>query len=262
MPNQAIHDVMVWAGVHGEEHDPGVELVWSLGKYLLAMEGCTIDAAIANPRAFAVASRQIDVNLALVLQNPWDYEAYRSINPGMTLPDGVHRPWGRPDYERTLVPGLIRRSWGKDLIVDMHQNLWEGHQEDCAWVGPSVRPYVLGFIALCGITNVLVCDGGFQGYFPEAVLMDIYTESCRNNVAFWRDKLSRALREGLATPSLEDFKFYAQGDLSTAASLSLKGGPFEPLKEEVPHAAELFNVDRPVYSLLGGSREFVTPLAD
>jgi hypothetical protein len=226
MPDRkSIETVQVWVGMHGEEREPGEALHESLHADPLAGVSCDI----ANPRAFQLRQRYIDVNLALCLQNPGAYAG---------------------TYEAQLVPGILEKSQQSDLTVDIHQEAFGEH--DYAFVGPRVYPHVLGFIALVGINTIVVAETGIQGQQPGSVLLDIASQSQRNDVAFWRNKLAEAKREGLPIPPLETFRIYTHTDLMPEETrlVTAQQKQCAP-RQELPAAAELLGVDRPVYAAFG-----------
>lgn len=237
---KSIDTVQVWVGMHGEEREPGEALHESLRASPLPGVSCDV----ANPKAFELRQRYIDVNLALCLQDP---DAY----PGT--------------YEAQLVPHILEKSHQSDLTVDIHHEAFGEH--DYAFVGPRVYPHVLGFVALLGINTIVVAETGIQGRLPGAVLLDIAPGSHLNDISLWRSKLAEIRQAGLTSPSLDSLQFYAHADLMPDETLLVTGkqATCAP-RQELPSAAELLEVSRPVYAAFGyeagyqGFIEVIAPL--
>jgi hypothetical protein len=239
-----IEEAMVWAQVHGEEYDPGGPLVASLQAVPLIVDGRSAEGDIANPEAAADGVRYKEVNLAFCMEDPERYAG---------------------TYEAGLVPGILGRSEDKDLVVDVHQA--KDAKGDYAYIGAEVYPHVLGFVALTGIRDIVVAKTGIPGRLPQAVLVDVATDSGRDNVEYWRALLKIALKDGLSPPPLKGFRFLAHTDITyeERREIGIADQSFSALDELPPTAAKGLGIDRPVYSLYDTTPEqeaieIVTPL--
>ena len=237
-------DIMVWAGTHGSppkgEDGIGVPLVKSLQIQPIRTENGRVEGDLSNPEAVRRGVRFVEANLSLCFGNPEEF---------------------KDTYEGSLVPGILRRSKNRDLVLDMHQQC-QISDTDYVYVGSRVSPHVLGLAAAVGIKTVMVTDNGIQGYIPQAVIVDLSQNSERDDLDFWRSVLSTTLSEGLPSPSVEEFTIYAHGELTDSdhIRLGVKDRKFTPLVDEVPGASELLGVDRPVYALYEPGHEVVSRL--
>jgi hypothetical protein len=139
-----------------------------------------------------------------------------------------------------------------------------------AYVGSRIHPIALGFLALAGIDLVVVSEIGIVKHFPQAVLLDISPTYHKrkdgvgvaqnpNVAAFWRNKLHRAMREGVPRVSPKDFNFHAITDITPDEYRGLTAAhPSTPLGRPIPGAAALLGVERPVYELF--RTEVIVPL--
>lgn len=227
-------EVLVWAGVHGEEVEPGIPLVRSLQtKPIPGVEG-----DIAHPKAVEAGLRKLEVNLALCMKRP-------ELFPGT--------------IESSLVPGIRQRSAAARRVIDIHQLQPPAIQEDYAFVGPCVRKDMLGFIALTGIKRILISDFGLQGIFDHAVLVDVARTSPRNDVGYWREILAKTAA-GAAdemTLSFENTTLLRHANVSTRdrKRLGLMGTAYEP-GQEIPGADKLYDINLPVHALFGWAADW------
>lgn len=224
----------VWGGTHGDEQGLGPGLVELLNDERI--DGVSAD--IANPEAYRQNRRFIDANLSFCIAHP-------------SLSDPQ-------PYEASLVPGIMSTSEAVDLVLDMHEQLVvvDGTPTNYAIVGRSVRPYVLGVIALAGITDIYIGESGLQSRLSNTVLFDIATNTEQHEPRYWHTLLSTVMKAGLSHPPLESFNFYLTDDLITEQELALVGAvdvvmPHTPL----PAVAEYFNTDRQIYALCGARGE-------
>ena len=195
--SQPVQDIMVWAGTHGKrrllrgsigksprgEGGLGIPLVRSLQKNPVRTENGLVEAGIANPEAVRLGLRYVEANLPFCFGNPEDF---------------------KETYEGRLVPGILKGSENKDLVLDIHQQYGTA-DTDYVYVGSHVSPQVLGFAAAVGINTVMVTDNGIQGHIPQAMIVDLSQNSKRNDVEYWRDKLLTVLKEGVPSPPVEEF---------------------------------------------------------
>jgi hypothetical protein len=136
-------------------------------------------------------------------------------------------------------------------------------EDDYLYVGRRVYPYILGFAALTGIRTVIVSEAGISGSVPQAILVDVATNSGRNNVEYWRSILKVALKDGLSPSPLRSLDFWAQADV-TSEELERANATGQPCTafEELPNVAAALGTKRRVYSLYDTPEpmEVVTPL--